>query len=278
MSLCAYLNLDDAWNPAGVVAGMPHIDARRWGPKLRYISPRKTIEFFAAEVGPQLPQLVITGSGDFHHLTGLHIRRPTRPFTLVSFDNHPDWDTRPPQWACGGWINRALEWPLVQRAAIWGCGNFELAWPGRIFRNRRLLRAGRLAVHGWAERQSPATARRFDCMTRNNWRDRFERFASRLGGSAVYITIDIDCVRKEEAFTNWENGLFTADDVAWAVRLLAAASPLVGGDLCGAYSRPRYARWEQKLAGWWDHPPVETGDVARNEQVLRTVWPALAGI
>jgi len=201
--------------------------------------------------------------------------------TLISFDNHPDWDIRPPHWACGGWINRALELPNVRRAVVWGCGNFELAMPSRLFANRRALRAGRLEVHAWAERQKPGVQRRFDCMTRENWRQRFERFVTSLIGQDVYVTIDIDCLRKEEAVTNWENGLFTAEDVAWALGVLRGKARVVAGDLCGAYSPPAYARAFQRLAGWWDHPklPSIEATVARdtNRTALQLLWPALAG-
>ena len=44
-----------------------------------------------------------------------------------------------------------------------------------------------------------------------NWRERFQRFAGELAGAAVYVTVDLDCLRAEEAVTNWESGLFTAD-------------------------------------------------------------------
>jgi hypothetical protein len=203
------------------------------------------------------------------------------PVTVVSFDNHPDWDIRPPYWACGGWVNRALEMPQVKRVSVWGCGNFELAFPSRLFANRRALKAGTLEVHAWAERQKPTVQRRFNCMTRDNWRERFGRFAESLTGSSTYITVDLDCLRAEEAVTNWENGLFTAADVAWAIAQLREKTSVVGGDLCGAWSQPAYARWFQRFAGNWDHPrmsrPLPEEAERINAAALRTIWPALSG-
>ena len=128
------------------------------------------------------------------YLTALWLRRVREPVTVVSFDNHPDWDMRPPRWACGGWVNRALELPNVQRVAVWGCGNFELAWPARLFANHAAIRTGRLTVHAWAERQSAATQRRFACVTRANWREYFAAFAQALAGRALYVTLDLDCL------------------------------------------------------------------------------------
>ena len=102
-----HLNLDDAWLDEPL--GLPVLDARAWGPQLRFSAPPRLIEKFYREHESRLAQFLLYGSGDFHHLTALWARRVTQPFVLVSFDNHPDWDIRPPKWACGGWVNRALE-------------------------------------------------------------------------------------------------------------------------------------------------------------------------
>lgn len=275
-----YLNLDDAWgDPPGAARA---IDLRAWGPRLRYIGRRADVEAFWETVRGGLGPFVLYGSGDFHYLAGVLLRRVGAPLTLVSFDNHPDWDVRPPHWACGGWINRALELPQVRRAVVWGCGNFELAMPSRLFANRQALRSGRLQIHAWAERQKPAVQRQFDCMTRQNWRDRFETFAASVAGQDVYVTIDIDCLRAEDAVTNWENGMFTAEDVQWALAALHKSARVVAGDLCGAYSPQRYARPFQRFAGRWDHPGIpEPGESAArevNRRTLRVLWPALTAV
>jgi hypothetical protein len=136
-----------------------------------------------------------------------------------------------------------------------------------------------LEIHAWAERQPATVQKKFNCMTRENWRERFERFAADLRGRTVYITVDMDCLVAEKAVTNWENGLFTAEDVAWAIGLLRQNANLVGGDVCGAWSPPAYERFGQRFAGKWDHPrmpPVDL-DVARptNLKSLMKIWSAL---
>ena len=79
--------------------------------------------------------------------------------------------------------------------------------------------------------------------------------------------------------TNWENGLFTADDLAWALHLLRSHATLVGGDVCGAWSRPVYARLGQRLAARWDHPRLPTPDQAQAREVnlrsLEKIWGEL---
>jgi hypothetical protein len=117
-------------------------------------------------------------------------------------------------------------------------------------------------------------------MTRENWRERFEAFA-RAVNTPVYVTVDMDCLDAGNAVTNWENGLFTPDDVAWALRRLRERAEVVGGDVCGAYSMPRFERWTQKLAGWWDHPNLAAVDLALAREVnvrsLERIWPVLVG-
>ncbi|MBI3878942.1 MAG: hypothetical protein HY301_02625 [Verrucomicrobia bacterium] len=279
MSAGLHLDLDSAWAAADVP--VPTRDLREWGPRLRYVAPVRVVEKFFEHIEPALADFILYGSGDFHYLSALWLRRVRRPVTVVCFDNHPDWDRRPPRWGCGGWVNRALELPNVRRVSVWGCGNFELAWPARIFANTRALQSGRLEVHAWAERQNAVTQRRFDCMTRENWRERFSRFARSLAGQHAYVTIDLDCLRAESAATNWESGLFTTDDLVWALGELRRAAPLAGGDLCGAFSPPVYDRWTQRFAGNWDHPKLPATDQAAaqrtNRAALAQLWPALTG-
>jgi hypothetical protein len=275
-----HLNLDDAWgNLPREVAGL---DARAWGPRLRFSAPARLIEEFFREYGPQLAPFVVYGSGDFHHLSALWLRRLPEPFVLVSFDNHPDWDVRPPRWGCGGWINRALELPQLKKVSVWGCGNFECWWPWQIFGNRRAEREGRLEVHPWADRRPPVDQRRRGAIVRASWRERFVEFVRALENSDVYITIDLDCLRAEEAMTNWESGRFTVEDVAWALtQLRASGARIVGGDICGAYSPPVYARRKQRFAAEMDHPKLPPPDLeaARktNLRAFHALWPALVG-
>jgi len=257
------LDLDQAWEPQ--ILGLPRRDALAWGPRLRCFAPRSAMDIFIRDVIHDLPPFVLFGSGDFHHLTAALLRNVPSAFNLVAFDNHPDWDRRPPYWACGGWMKRALDVPNLRRAVVWGCGNFELNWPHRLFGDSRI------EVHAWGERYSIGK------ITRENWRAKFEQFADSFRDQNVYITVDMDCLREEEAITNWENGLFTADDVAWAISRLRATANVIGGDVCGAYSHPIYERRLQCVAAEWDHPKLSPRTNAReiNTASLKKIWPAL---
>jgi arginase family enzyme len=275
-----HLNLDDAWPNESL--GLPLIDAREWGPHLRFSAPPGLIEQFYEERERDLATpFLLYGSGDFHHLTAVRLRTVAEPIILVSFDNHPDWDVRPPKWACGGWVNRALELPNVQRASVWGCGNFECWWPHQIFGNRRAERTGILEVHPWADDRPLKDRQRKGAILNDNWRDRFEEFAKRLAGENVYVTIDLDCLRVEETRTNWESGRFTVLDLECALGRLRECSRIIGGDICGAYSPPKYARSKQRFAAEFDRPKLESPNLeqarAINLTSLEKLWPLLTG-
>jgi arginase family enzyme len=275
-----HLNLDNAWSTTALP--METIDATAWGPQLRFSAPGRLMEEFYRECGPRITPFVLYGSGDFHHLSALWTRGVHDSFVLVSFDNHPDWDLRPPRWGCGGWVNRALDLPKLRKVSIWGCGNFECWWPGQFFGNRRAERQGRLDVHPWADDRPASDQTRRGAILRSNWREQFSRFVAQLRDANVYVTIDLDCLAGRYAVTNWESGRFAAEDVAWALEVLRAArAQIVGGDICGAYSPPVYARAKQRFAGGMDHPklpPVDLEDARKvNSRALQTLWPLLIG-
>jgi len=274
-----HFNLDDAWPDQPL--GLPAVDARDWGPQLRFSAPPRLVEKFYREHETTLAVLfLLYGSGDFHYLTALRLRRVTQPVVLVSFDNHPDWDVRPPKWGCGGWVNRALELPQIKHVAVWGCGNFECWWPHQIFGNRRAERAGLLEVRPWADDRPAKDQQRRGAILRENWRERFEQFSNGLANENIYVTIDLDCLRIEEAVTNWESGRFLVADLQWALGNLRESCRIVGGDICGAYSPPEYARGKQRFAAEFDHPKIRLPDEDKirliNFATLEKLWPLLA--
>jgi hypothetical protein len=272
-----HLDLDGAWNRNQLP--LRSLDATKWGPQLRFSAPARLIDKFYHECEQHLAPFLLYGSGDFHYLSALWIRRVSRPVVLISFDNHPDWDVRPPKWGCGGWVNRALELPQVKRVSIWGCGNFECWWPHQIFGNLRAERAGKLEVHPWADDRPLKDRQRRGAILRDNWREPFENFVKNLGGGDVYVTIDLDCLRADEAATNWENGRFVIVDLVWALAKLQNACRIIAGDICGAFSKPAYVRWKQRFASEMDHPKLAWPDLAAaqkiNHAAIETLWPAL---
>ncbi len=274
------IDLDGAWSP-DAIRGAAYHDYLSWGPQLRYCAPARLIDRFFREIRVYPAAFTLVGSGDFHHLSALWQRSLSEPYILLSFDNHPDWDIRPPSWCCGSWISRVLETPNLKRACIWGCGNFELNAPHRWFANYRGMRANRLQVWPWSERFSRSAQKRWPGITPNDWRQIFSGFAQTIRGEAVYITVDLDCLDEDSAVTDWEQGMFRPDDISWAIQEIRKHARIIGGDLCGAHSGARYRRWTQRTCALFDHPKKTAVNQAtalvRNEAALGCIWPALAG-
>jgi hypothetical protein len=277
-----WLAVDEAWsfeNP--LPFKMPsRLDALAAGPSLRFISTKRAVESFYAEFGEYFRPFILSGSGDFHHLTAVFTRQIKEPFAILSFDNHPDWDIRPPHWSCGAWVNRALENPLVQQVAVWGCGSFECSLPWRLLGNRPACRSGRLRVAPWR-----SEGKRFPSwlhpISPADWRVSFAQYVESTLAQTIYVTVDLDCLGESDAVTNWENGRFALSDLAWAITLLRQKVRLVGGDLCGAFSPMRYSSRFQSLAGRFDHPRqrpvIEKERRLVNLRALETIWPLLVG-
>jgi len=277
-----WFRTDDAWDflSGEEIAGWSAIDAREEAKALRFITTAAKVEAFAQRHAADFRPYTLFGSGDFHHLSAVWTRQFQEPFTLLSFDNHPDWDIRPPKWSCGAWINRALENPRVESVSIWGCGNFECNFPWRLLGNRSAALAGRLRVHPW-EQAGVAYPAWLTPLTAETWRSQFLGWVESRAEQRVYVTIDMDCLSSEEAATNWEHGRFVCDDLVWALRTLREKANVIGGDLCGAWSLPSYATRFQRLAGWFDHPKMALLDnadrIARNRNIFARLWPGLTG-
>ena len=275
-----WLVLDDAWGfdePSSFEIPK-RVEALGSGPSLRYITSQRMIERFYAEFGEVFRPFILSGSGDFHHLTAIFIRQIKEPFVILSFDNHPDWVVGPVHWSCGGWVNRALENPLVQQVAVWGCGNFECRFPWRLRGNRSACRSGRLWVAPWRSEKNDYPDW-LHPMSTADWQTAFVRFVESIRTSAIYVTVDLDCLAESDAITNWESGRFLLADLHWAINFLRKKTKIVGGDLCGAFSPIRYASWFQSIAGRLDHPRQRSvTDRKRrsiNLRALEVIWPIL---
>ena len=134
-------------------------------------------------------------------------------------------------------------------------------------------------MHPWADDRSAKDRQRRGAILRDNWRLRFEEFSKSLAGENIYVTIDLDCLRREEAVTNWESGRFTIADLDWALGKLHASCRIIGGDICGAYSPPHYARWKQRFAAEFDRPKLAQPSLEKaretNLAALEKLWPRL---
>jgi hypothetical protein len=113
--------------------------------------------------------------------------------------------------------------------------------------------------------QTTGLQKTYDAVARycaGNWREHFNEFLKTVSNENVYVTLDLDCLDANEAVTNWEAGRFKIEDLEWALAKLGESSRIIGGDICGAYSPPSYARFKQRFAAEFDHPKIELPAIA----------------
>ena len=241
------------------------------------------------------PLVTFYGSGDYHHLATMLMAAIAEPFTVVHFDNHPDWVRVPATNNCGGWVNQALALPLVERLVTLGICSDDLVLPQIKFGNMAALASGRLEIHAWRARPSRVWGQIGDgaghrrvgghlvwaCLVDQDWPAFLDGLVARLPTEAVWVTIDKDVLRHADAATNWDQGEMPLDALLTALKRLARAHRIVGVDVCGEYSPPRFSDPIKRIAAWFDRPkarhvPAET--LARNDRTNQALIETLAKI
>jgi arginase family enzyme len=277
----------DALTGAAAWASTTRVDLTDLGPALRLWSRRRNIDAararLAATADPR-PSVTFMGSGDFHHLAALLAERVEEPFTLLHFDNHPDWVRLAPRWHCGSWVNRVLALPNVARVVTVGVCSDDLVDPGRKGGNLPALDSGRLALFPWQHAASHVRRRIADGPG-HTWHDGYihwrnladmplpeatDAVLAAIPTAAIWITIDKDVLPEQEALTNWDQGQMPL--VALLAMLQAAGQHkrVLGADVCGEYSPPRHRNWFKRIEARMDQPVRDAGDRQQIEANTRT--------
>ena len=263
------------------------IGLRDLAPRLRIVASRSALrelrerlETFEPEEGEATADFF--GSGDFHHLTAVLLARFREPLTVIHIDNHPDWVRWPPTFNCGGWVNRALDLPHVRRIITLGPCSDDLVWPELKRANLEALSLGRLELYPWRHAPSrvfrqygagPSFTSRggrlvWRTLANEPWEPFVERLIGRIPTEAVYLTLDKDALIPADAATNWDQGEMRLDHVLALLGRVARARRLVGADVCGDYSPPRFAGVGRALLSWFDRgagAPVPSERLALND-------------
>lgn len=283
---------DGSVDAAALAAAAPwssvtRVDLRDIGPSLRLWSRRKNIEAararLAAAADPR-PSVTFMGSGDFHHLAALLAERVEEPFTLLHFDNHPDWVRLAPRWHCGSWVNRALALPNVRRVVTVGCCSDDLIDPVRKGGNLPALAAGRMALFPW-QHEASRVRRRIADGPGHTWRDGHIHWRNLAGvplpqaiyavlaaipTEAIWITIDKDVLPEHEALTNWDQGQMPFAALRAMLRAAGERKRVLGADICGEYSPPRHVNWLKRIESKMDQPLRNAADRRKIEDNTRT--------
>lgn len=158
-------------------------------------------------------------SGNYHYLTLQWLDKIDTKFNLLHFDNHPD--LQQPSFgqitSCGGWVQEALE------------------------RNQYLNQVYMYGVeHQLLEELEPLSK----CVHTGTFPQDAQLADMQLADDAtesilpdrplpIYISIDKDVLREEDAVTDWSQGTMTLEELLEMVRKLMENYQVIGIDICG---------------------------------------------
>ncbi|CAN5370474.1 arginase family protein [soil metagenome] len=295
------LHLDDALLAQSTLAarvaasGGQALDMRDIGPAIRLWSrpgPLQILEDRVARAVPadERPLLAFNGSGDFHHVTPLLIRRACAsaghpPLTIVHFDNHPDWVTFEPGLHCGSWVGAASRIPGVEKVITVGVCSADIDTPANAAAETELIESGRLEMYAYRAPRGGALdlfGRRWPTIQSLGEAAFSALLDQRIETQAVYVTIDKDVLRSRDAATNWDQGEIGLDYLKTLIGVAGTGRRLIGADVTGDWSKPRYGGpgldgWMKRGEAMLDQPwsPPSPGARRLNEAVNVALFDCL---
>ncbi len=225
--------------------------ARLWASPDKFESIRS--EAFAG----RRPFFSFLGSGDYHHFSLALIAQHREPLSVVLFDNHPDWMRPPHRYHCGTWVHALARLPQVQRVIIVGLESGDIA--GKQFANGDVesYTSGKIVLLPFRPVGAMIPGKGLVNLSSKLQTDLYSGIAEILAAVAtdqVYISVDKDCLRSEDACTNWEQGTLPLVVVLQCIYAIRSKYHVVGADTVGDYSVPRFRSPLKWLGSLLDRP------------------------
>lgn len=247
------------------------VEARDLGPELRLWCAGRTLGALSRRLEETMaagePKLIFAGSGDFHHLTPVFLARALGAsddeVTVVHFDNHPDWMRALPGRHCGSWVGTAARMKGVSRVITIGCCSPDIGGSRQRQGDTRLVDEGRLTLFAWSAPRGgeglKIRGRPVECVAAIGEAAFIDQLQAEISTPAVYLTVDKDVLRPADAVTNWDQGEASLDFVLSAARAAVCGRQLIGADVVGDWSEPRWGgnmlmRGLKAGESWLDKP------------------------
>ncbi len=264
--------------------GASSLSLGHWQETIRFGCTLSTLERLDSEIGFQSSPLlhrdeqaktstikpepvIFMGSGDYHHISHLLIRRYAniRPsLQVVVFDNHPDNMRYPFGIHCGSWVNQVSRLPFVRCVHVLGITSTDVerahAWENHL----RPLRSGKVRYWcvgrnlAWMRHLGITQSQSFDSIAA--MLNAFERYLQ-TQTDPVYLSIDKDVLSPDEVHTNWDQGVMRSAELGRAIGLLK--SRLIASDVTGEVSTYTYqSRFKRLLSGLDKQPAISDTELA----------------
>ncbi|WP_443751314.1 arginase family protein [Asticcacaulis solisilvae] len=247
------LDLDNAFDlQPDLVSGAGRIGARDLGPALRLWSRPAALDALETRIREAMadsgPTLVFAGSGDFHHVSALLIRRaaemsPERGMTVLHVDNHPDWVRFSPGMHCGSWAARVARFSGVRQVISVAMCSPDMEDSARKGADLSVVREGLLTpfpLRAGAKEECVVAGRRIPTIETLGDALFLELVDRMIGTDDLYITIDKDVLSPLDAVTNWDQGDLRLDRLILWLSTLTDGRRLRGADIVGDASPPTY--------------------------------------
>ncbi|WP_167956696.1 arginase family protein [Anaerosporobacter faecicola] len=210
------MNFTDVYQREHFYESFPHIwvDCKEINGTYGYCD-----ETAVSKIEKQIAMLPVEGihfidSGNFHYVSKIWTDRIYIPFSLIVFDHHPD--MQPSLFSnllsCGCWVKAALDTnPNLQRVILVGAEEKLLQNVAVSYRNR---------VHVYSQEK---------LQHEEGWK----AFAREYVKEPVYISIDKDLLNNDSAITDWDQGIFSIEELKKLLSLILDKEEVLGIDICG---------------------------------------------
>ena len=184
------------------------------------------INKMTSKLTSEIPGIHFFDNGNYHYMSKLWTDSIRKPFSLVIFDHHPD--MQPPRFqgilSCGGWVKEVLDQnKFIQNVLLIGVKD-------QLIEN--LKQNPSAEFEKYQDRVSFITETQIS-------QGEFLVAARALAETAhfstkeLYISIDKDALRTEDAVTNWDQGSLTYTQLEETLLALFKNHKILGVDICG---------------------------------------------
>ncbi|MDO9513655.1 MAG: arginase family protein [Elusimicrobiota bacterium] len=220
--------------------------------------PSIKIESLSKQAGRAPWRVCYLGSNSFHHHALDIIRKLKNPPVLVLIDAHSDASPASEKLNCGNWVKYAQGENAIKKT-IWLGGalgismecvkwfSFESLSSGKMYPFpargcRAYFKTDKRALcrFEYAKKEKNDSIGAFFgepgvSVSWYNWREAFELGALKkiIEDNDIYISLDLDVLKKEVAPTVWGNGLMTMAELKEMLDYLKANFKITGMDICG---------------------------------------------
>lgn len=245
ITLCSFTGVHDG-QPYLKAAASRSIDCSDIGGTDCYCDDEAVAAIQAKIAGVSVNGIHFFDSGNYHYMSKIWTDKIQEPFNLLIFDHHPD--MQPPRFegilSCGGWVKEVLKKnSFVQKVVAVGVADKLInelkgdeAAEFSKFEDRVEFIAESEIREGYIVGKDIAS----DPFVAGN--QVAEKLAIRIKkllaqDCPLYISIDKDVLRKEDAATNWDQGSMSLQMLCDCLQALCNTTPILGVDICGERGR-----------------------------------------